>query len=116
MRVKVSKEGLTLAGALAAGLASSACCLGPMVLAVAGIGGAASALALAPYRRFLLVLTAGLLGLAFFLAYRRPATTCGPGEECERPWASRPRRMLLWLVTLVVLAATTFPCYSRWLF
>ena len=45
--MKVSKEGLTLTGALVAGLAASACCLGPLVLAIVGIGGAASALALA---------------------------------------------------------------------
>src|SRR5213594_2476750 len=103
--MKVSKEGLSLTGAIVAGLAASACCLGPLVLTIVGIGGAASALALAPYRPYFLVLTAGLLGLAFYLTYRRPATTCAPRNACEMPRASRIGKMLLWLVTVVVVLA-----------
>src|SRR6266849_10836920 len=99
--MKVSKEGLTLTGALVAGLAASACCLGPLVLTIVGIGGAASAVALAPYRPYLLVLTSGFLGLAFYLTYRRPASACDPGNACEMPRANRIGKMLLWLVTLV---------------
>jgi mercuric ion transport protein len=114
--MKVSKEGLTLTGALVAGLAASACCLGPLVLTIIGIGGAASALALAPYRPYLLVLTSAFLGLAFYSTYRRPAAACGPGDACEMPKASRVGRVLLWLVTLVVTLAATFPYYSRYLF
>src|SRR2546425_736609 len=114
--MKVSKEGLTLSGALVAGLAASACCLGPLVLAIIGIGGAPSALALAPYRPYLLVLTAAFLGLAVYLTYRRPASACGPGDACEMPKASRVGTVLLWLVTLVVALAAAFPYYSRYLF
>lgn len=113
--MKRSQQGLTLTGALVAGLAASACCLGPLVLAVVGIGGAASALALAPYRPYLLVLTAGFLGFAFYLTYRRPASACGPGNACERPKANKVGKMLLWLVTLAVVLAATFPYYSRYL-
>jgi mercuric ion transport protein len=114
--MKVSREGLTLTGALAAGLVASACCLGPLVLAIVGMGGAAFALALEPYRPYLLVLTAAFLGLAFYLTYRRPASACGPGEACEMPQANRVGKILLWLVTLVVILAATFPYYSRYLF
>ncbi len=114
--MKLSREGVTFLGALAAGLAASACCLGPLVLAIVGIGGAASALALAPYRPYLLVLTAAFLGLAFYLTYRGPASACGPGNACEMPKANRLGKMLLWLVTLVVVLAATFPYYSGYLF
>lgn len=114
--MKLSREGVSLIGALAAGLAASACCLGPLVLAIVGIGGAASALALEPYRPHLLVVTTAFLGLAFYLTYRRPAGACGPGNACELPKANRVGKMLLWLVTLVVVLAATFPYYSRYLF
>ena len=114
--MKLSKEAMSLAGALVVGLAASACCLGPLILAIVGIGGAASALALAPYRPYLLALTAAFLGLAFYLAYRRPASGCGPGNACEMPKANRLGKMLLWLVTLVVVLAATFPYYSGYLF
>jgi mercuric ion transport protein len=114
--MKISREGLTLVGALVAGLAASACCLGPLILAILGISGAASALTLEPSRPFLLILTAGFLGLAFYLTYRRPVAACGPGEACEMPKANRAGRILLWLVTLLVALAATFPYYSRYLF
>jgi mercuric ion transport protein len=111
-----SKEALSLAGALVTGLASSACCLGPLVLAIVGIGGAASALALAQYRPYFLVLTAAFLGLAFYLTYRRPASACSPGSACDMPKANRLGKTLLWLATLVVVLAATFPYYSGYLF
>jgi mercuric ion transport protein len=114
--MKLTREVVTLVGALAAGLAASTCCLGPLVLAIIGIGGAASALALAPYRPYLLALTAIFLGLAFYLTYRRPAGACGPGKACEMPRTSTVGKMLLWVVTLVVLLAATFPYYSLYLF
>jgi mercuric ion transport protein len=114
--MRLSGQGATLLGALAAGLAASACCLGPLALAVVGIGGAASALALAPYRPYLLVLTAAFLGLAFFLTYRRSRGACSPGASCEMPRANRMGKLLLWLVTLVVVLAAVFPYYSRYAF
>lgn len=114
--MKVSREGLILTGALLAGLAASACCLGPLILTILGIGGAASALALEPYRPYLLILTAAFLGLAFHRTYRRPADACGPGEACAMPRANRTGKILLWLVTVVVIVAATFPHYSRYLF
>jgi len=114
--MRVSREGATLAGAVAAAFAASACCLGPLVLAVLGLGGAASALALAAYRPYLLALTAVLLAGAFYMTYRRTARACGPGEACERPGANRAGRVLLWVATLVVLLAAAFPYYSVYVF
>ncbi len=111
-----SKEAITLAGALAAAFAASACCIGPLVLTLIGIGGAASALALEPYRPYLLILTGALLGGAFYVTYRRPARSCGPGKACEMPKANRAGRVLLWVVTLVVILAATFPYYSGYVF
>ena len=114
--MNVSKTGLTLTGALITAAAASACCLGPLILTILGIGGAASALALAPYRAYLLVLTAVLLGGAFYVTYRRPALQCGAGESCEMPKANQVGKVLLWVATVLILLATTFPYYSLYLF
>ena len=114
--MRVSKEGATLVGAVAAAFAASACCLGPLILAVLGIGGAASAVALEAYRPYFLLLTAVLLAGAFYMTYRRPARACGPGESCERPGATRAGRVLLWVAAVVVILAATFPYYSLYLF
>jgi mercuric ion transport protein len=114
--MRVSKEGATVAGAVAAAFAASACCLGPLVLAVLGLGGAASALALAAYRPYFLALTAVLLAGAFYMTYRRPAKACGPGESCTMPGATRAGRVLLWVASAIVLLAAAFPYYSAYLF
>src|SRR3989338_8644344 len=99
-----SKTVISAAGAVVAALAASACCIGPLVLAVLGVGSAASALALAPYRPWLLGASFLLLGAAFSLPYRRPAGACAPDEACATP-RMRRGRLLLWLATLVVLLA-----------
>ncbi len=114
--MNIPRTGLTITGAVISAAAASACCLGPLVLTILGIGGAASALALAPYRPYLLVITAVLLGAAFYIIYRRPTRACAPGEACEIPGASRIGRALLWLATVLILLATTFPYYSVYLF
>ena len=114
--MNIPKTGLTIAGAVISAIAASACCLGPLVLTVLGIGGAASALALTPSRPYMLVITAALLGTAFYMSYRRAARACAPGEACEMPGASRIGRVLLWVATVLILLATTFPYYSVYLF
>ncbi len=114
--MSVPKTGLTITGAILASAAASACCLGPLVLTILGIGGAASALALAPYRPYLIALTVVLLGTAFYITYRRRAQACAPGETCEMPTANRTGKVLLWVATALILLAIAFPYYSLYLF
>ncbi len=81
-------EGVATAGSLVSGVLASACCLGPLVLGLLGISGAAFAHKFEPFRPYLLVVTYALLGGAFYLTYR-PQTTCGPDSACEMPRARR---------------------------
>jgi hypothetical protein len=57
-----------------------------------------------------------ILGFGFYLAYRRPATDCGPGQACEMPRANRAGRVALWIATAVIVIIATFPEYSVFLF
>ena len=115
--MKASKESLTLTGALAAAVTASACCIGPLVFAALGLGGAAFAVALEPYRLYFIGLTLALLGVAFYLVYRTPrAETCEPGGICETRSGGSGLKVLLWIVTLLVLGALTFPYYASYLF
>lgn len=98
------------ASVIVAGVAS-ACCLGPVVLVLLGVGAfGASLAALEPYRPFLLAVTLALLGAAFYSAYRPAGTSvCAP--------ASRRRAKLgVWLAALFVTALVTFPYYVEFLF
>lgn len=109
-------QGATLMGSVVSGILASACCLGPLVLSMLGVSGAAFAQKFEPLRPLFLALTYGLLGGAFYLTYRPAQAACGPGEVCEMPRANRLGRILLWVATMVVVIVTLFPLYAGYLF
>lgn len=107
-------SGASMAGAIVAAAASSACCLGPLLFAALGIGGAGLLVALTPYRAPLAAVTLALLATGLYLAYRRPrgaavASGDGPACACERPRANRLGRAMLWAATLAVLGLLAYP-------
>jgi mercuric ion transport protein len=107
---------LTLAGALLAALAASACCLGPLLVVGLGLGSVGFALALEPYRPWFLAGAALLLALGFYLTYRSKPVPCPSGDGCESPRAGGRAKVFLWLVVGLVVLAASFPFYSRFLF
>lgn len=109
-------QGATLTGSVLSGIFASACCLGPLVLSLLGVSGAAFAQRFEAWRPYLLVLTYGLLGGAFYLTYRGAGKRCAPGEVCEMPRANRLGQVTLWVATAIVVLATLFPIYSVYLF
>ena len=112
MRAQVA----TLVGSVVGGVLASVCCIGPLVFALLGISGAAFAHRFEPLRPYFLVLTYGLLGAAFYLAYRPTTAACGPGGACEMPRANRAGELMLWIAAVVVVLTTAFPLYSIYLF
>lgn len=105
------------AGALASGIAASICCIGPIALALLGLGGGALLLKLEPYRPYLLAATALFLGVAFHLTYRRPIVeNCASDSACSSAVSSKSQKTALWIVTVIVVLAATFPYISKWLF
>jgi mercuric ion transport protein len=112
----MKRRAAALAGSVVGGVLASACCLVPLAFVLLGISGAAFAQRFEPLRPYLLVLTYSLLGSAFYLTYRPQREECGPGEACEMPTASRASKIVLWVATVAVLLATTFPAYSIYLF
>lgn len=103
--MKDGKATWSLAGGVFAGIAASVCCLGPLLALALGLGG--SAAWFAPWRPVLLGVTFVLLGLAWYLTYRRPRAACAEGS-CDQP-PGRAARVGLWLGTLVALGAAIFP-------
>lgn len=104
-------EKTTVLGALGAAVFASVCCIGPGLLAGLGVGAVAAAQKFAPLRPVFLTVTAILLGLGFYLAYRKPKQEACVGEVCEPSGVARWSRPLLWFATLVVTALVTFPYY-----
>lgn len=106
----------TVIGSVVAATVASACCLGPVLLALVGAGAlGAAATQLEPYRPMFLGLTFALLGAAFYFTYRPQAgAACAADGSC----ALSPRRaakIALWIATVVVVLLAAFPYYVNWL-
>jgi len=106
-----SKSGLFAAGGILGAVGASACCVLPLVLTLFGVSGAwmSNLRALAPYQPYFIAMTVAFIGFGFYRVYWKPRQVCAVGDACARPLPNRLVKSGLWLGTILVLAALTFP-------
>ncbi len=100
-------------GAAGGAVLSSACCWLPLLLVGVGVSASGLGAFFERHRTVLLVVTIGLLALAFVLVYRPRA--CREGSACARDSRGRGGRFaksMLWVSTIVVGAFAAFPDYA----
>lgn len=99
---------------------ASACCVGPLVFALLGIGGVGFLVKFEPYRPYFIAATVALLGTGFYLTYRKPKTGTAragaPECECPTPRANRAGKIMLWVATILVVGFLSFPYLAPYLF
>lgn len=105
------KEKIAGIGALVTASLASVCCLGPIFLVGLGLGGVGLAAGMAKYRPLFLGMTSILLGVAFYLTYRKRETVCEDGR-CELRSGGRIMKVFLWVVAAATLGLATFPNWS----
>ena len=90
---------------------ATSCCVGPLILALLGIGGGSLLLKFEPYRPYFMVATFGLLGTGFYFTYRKPklVSAKGPACACPAPKTHRAGRVMLWVATVLVCSFLAFP-------
>jgi mercuric ion transport protein len=103
----VIRERLAAGGAVAAALASSLCCLGPLVAVGLGLG--AFGAAVEPLRPYLLVASAVALGFGFRQVYLRQRRACAVDGACRSDRASRTTLIVLFIAALATLALGAAP-------
>jgi len=106
------KEKAFIGASLLAAVAASLCCVLPIVFAVGGFAIVGASAFFESLRPYFLIATFALLGVGFYLAYRKSKRACEPGSTCARPQVSRLGRIGLWIATVVVIAFASFPYYS----
>lgn len=107
------KDRAVLLGSLVTGALASACCIGPLVLGVLGLGSLGLASGMAAFRPWFLALTAILLSIGFYFAYRRrPAEACATDPACEKPASRHAQRVALWAVTLAAVGVASYPSWG----
>ena len=107
-----SNAATLLAGAAAA-IGASACCAGPLVLVLLGVGGAwgSRLVALEPYQPYFIAAAVMFFGFAFYRLYIRSAE-CAPGEACAVPNTRKLQKLLFWVVSVSALALMSTPIYA----
>ena len=97
----------------AAAMGASACCAGPLILVLLGVGGAwgSRLVALEPLQPYFVALALTFFGFAFFRLYRSQ-DACAPGEVCAVPAVRRRQRIIFWTVSALAAALMAFPLYA----
>lgn len=111
------RQGLVAAGGILGAIAASSCCIVPLALFSLGVGGAwiGTLAALTPYQPVFVLITAGFLGYGHYLVYWKPRQACADSAACARPLPNRIVKSALWIATVLVAAAVTFPYVTPWL-
>jgi len=105
------KSGLFAAGGILGAVGASACCILPLTLTLFGVSGAwmSNLRALTSYQPYFIVMTVVFVGFGFYQVYWKPHQVCAAGDTCIRPLPNRLVKSGLWVGTILVMAALTFP-------
>ena len=104
--------GSVVAG-VAAAIGASACCAGPLLLVILGVGGAwgSRLVALEPLQPYFVAAALMFFGFAFYRLYRIQET-CAPDEVCAIPAVRRRQRVIFWVVSVLAATLMSFPLYA----
>ena len=109
MQAPAPESASIVAGAVSA-LGASTCCVLPLALVSAGVGGAwiARMRALEQFQWVFITLAVCAFGYAFYRLYVRPAP-CAPDVACVSPAARRNQRIAFWTTLIGAKALILFP-------
>jgi len=109
----MQKDKLTAAGSVIAAVAASICCIGPLAALTLGAGSLAAASGLEKWRPLFLGVTFVLLGVAWYLTYRKPkAEACADGTTCAARPGAKGEKVVLWVATALAVALAALPLYA----
>jgi len=105
--------GVSLLAGAAAAVGASACCAGPLVLVLLGIGGGLGSrlVALERYQPYFIAATLAFLGFAFYRLYVKPAR-CAPGDACAIPATRKRQKAIFWVVSVLAVGLMSSPLYA----
>ncbi|MEX1137759.1 MAG: mercuric transporter MerT family protein [Bacteroidota bacterium] len=103
---------VTAVGSVFTAITASLCCIGPIAAAIVGVGSIGAFSVFVAYRPYFIVLTVLLLGLGFFLVYRKREVVCDDGS-CKVESAGKWSKISVWLATAIAAVSFAIP-YLGW--
>jgi mercuric ion transport protein len=109
-------ESASIAAGAASALGASTCCVLPLALVSAGMGGAwiSQLRVLERFQWIFVGLAAAAFGYAFYRLYLRPAP-CTPEGVCVAPATRRRQRIAFWVTLIMAKAVLLAPVYVPFL-
>jgi copper ion binding protein len=102
------KEKILKTSSILTAFFASLCCIGPVVFAILGLGGAGIFISLESYRPYFIVITILFLGISFYLTYMKREVVCEDGS-CIIRRGSKLSKISLWTITLFAGIFIAFP-------
>ncbi|MDZ4660129.1 MAG: mercuric transporter MerT family protein [Pseudomonadota bacterium] len=110
-----NKSGWLVGGGIFASIIASLCCVGPLVLTVLGVSGAAALSKFETVRGPMILLVFIFFGVAGFTLYRK-RNSCEPGSICADPKKFKKMVIFYWAGLVIALLGITSPQWVAWLF
>ena len=101
-------------GVLAA-ITASLCCIGPLILTILGVSGAAALSKLDILRIPMIILVVVLFGVAGYSLFRK-RETCEPDSICADPKKFKRMIIAYWVGLFFSILGITSPNWINWLF
>ena len=110
-----NKSGLMVGGGVIAAITASLCCVGPLILTLLGVSGAA-ALSKMEFLRIPMTLVVLLLfGIAGHSLFKKK-DVCKPGSICADPKKYKRMVIMYWVGFVVAILGITSPNWIVWIF
>ena len=110
----MKKENVFIGGAVFAAIASSLCCVLPLIAVVFGLGAFGAASAFETLRPYLLVLAFSALAFSFYRVYFR-REECAEGQSCSTKPISKINQIFLWSGLMATIAFALAPYYTGYI-
>ncbi len=104
----MEKTSLSSAGGILAAIIASLCCIGPVLVALLGVGSVGAFAVFESYRLYFIGATILLLGAAFYFVYRKREVLCEDGS-CKIQGAGKWNKAGVWGATFLAAVAVAFP-------
>ncbi len=104
----MNKTSVSSIGGVLTAVLASLCCIGPVILGLIGLGTIGAFSVFESYRLYFIGFTIAILGLAFYLTYRKREVKCEDGT-CKLESAGKWNKMMVWLATALSALAILFP-------
>lgn len=110
-----NKTGLFIGTGVIAGLLASLCCVGPLILTILGVSGAAALAKFDAFRLPLVLLVVGIFGFAGYILYKK-RNVCEPGSICADPKKYRRMVIAYWIGLGIAILGLVSPYIVAWIF